>query len=70
VAGLNPTAVELGTAGFIHGAIYNKLVSVYNDATNELLKSFKRDNADISITSGVEENTPATIDEHFALVFC
>jgi hypothetical protein len=41
---LNPKAVERGTAGFLHEAIYNKLASAYDDATNELLKSFKRYN--------------------------
>ncbi len=58
-------AVELGTAGFLHEVIYNKLVSVYNGATNELLKkSFKRDD-DIYITSGVQENIPATFNKLF-----
>jgi hypothetical protein len=30
--GLNPKSVELGNAGFLHKAIYNKLASVYNGA--------------------------------------
>jgi hypothetical protein len=38
--GLNPaTAVELGTAGFLHEAIYNKLTSVYNGATGPRMHS-------------------------------
>jgi hypothetical protein len=49
--GLNPTAVELGTSGFLHEPVYNKLVNVYNDSTRELLKSFKMGN-DICITYG------------------
>jgi hypothetical protein len=67
--GLNTTAVELSTVGFLHEAIYNKLASAYSDATTELLKSFKRD-SDIYITSGVEEYVPATFDKLFALAFC
>jgi hypothetical protein len=39
--GLNPTAVELGTVGFLHEPIYNKLASVYNDASNEKLNRIK-----------------------------
>jgi hypothetical protein len=53
--GLNPTAIELGTVGFLCEAIYNKLASVYNNATNELLKPLKRDK-DIYVTPGVEED--------------
>jgi hypothetical protein len=66
--GLNPTAVELGTAGFLHETVYNKLVNVYNNATHESLKSFKMDN-DICITYGVEEDVPATFDKLSALAF-
>jgi hypothetical protein len=54
--GLNPTALEVGTAGFLHEALYNKLASVYNNATNDLPKSVKSDN-DIYITSGAKEDT-------------
>jgi hypothetical protein len=66
--GLDPTAVELGTAGFLHEPVYNKLVNVYNDATRESLKSFKMDNA-ICITYGVHKNAPATFDKLSALAF-
>jgi hypothetical protein len=66
--GLNPTAVELGTAGFLHEPIYNKLVNVYNDATRESLKLFKMDN-DIYITYGVHEDAPATFNTLSVLAF-
>ena len=60
--GTNPLAVELGTAGFLHEPLYNKLASVYNDSTHELLKSFVL-NHDIYVTSGVQKEAPATFDE-------
>jgi hypothetical protein len=49
--------------------IYDKLASVYNDATHEPLKQFQRDD-DIYITSGVQEDVPATFDKLSALAFC
>jgi hypothetical protein len=65
--GTNPLPVELGTAGFLHKAIYNKLASVYNDHTcDKLLKSFVV-NHDVSITSGVQKEAPATFDQLSAL---
>ncbi len=64
--GTNPLAVELGTAGFLHEPIYNKLASVCNDSTHESLKSFVV-NHDIYVTSGVEKDAPATFDELSAL---
>jgi hypothetical protein len=67
--GLNPTPVELGTAGFLHEAVYNKLASVYNDASLKSLLSFKIEN-DIYVTSGVQEDAPATFDKLSALAFC
>jgi hypothetical protein len=60
--GTNPLAVELGTAGFLHEPLYNKLASVYNDSTHELLKSFVV-NHDIYVTSDVQKETPATSDD-------
>jgi hypothetical protein len=45
--GLNRTAVELGTSGFLHEPVYNKLVNVYNNAMRESLKSFKMDRSAI-----------------------
>jgi hypothetical protein len=41
--GMNPTALELGTGSFLHEAVYNKLANVYNDASDDSLKSFKAD---------------------------
>jgi hypothetical protein len=40
--GTNPLAVELGTAGFLHEPIDNKLASIYNDRTHASLKPFMR----------------------------
>ena len=64
--GRNPLAVELGTAGFLHEPIYNKLASVYNDSMHESLKSFVV-NHDIYVTSSVQKEAPATFDELLAL---
>jgi hypothetical protein len=66
--GLNPTAVELGTAGFLHEPVFNKLASVYNDANNVKLNSFKTDN-DIYIALAVQDNAPATFDPLSGLAF-
>jgi hypothetical protein len=60
--GTNPLAVELGTAGFLHEPIYNKLASVCNNSMHGLLKSFVL-NHDIYVTSGVQKEAPATFDE-------
>jgi predicted urease superfamily metal-dependent hydrolase len=64
--GTNPMAVELGTVGFFHEPLYNKLASVYNDSTHELLKLFVV-NHDIYVTSGVQNEAPATFDQLSAL---
>ncbi len=64
--GTNLLAVELGTAGFLHEPIYNKLASVYNDHTNASLKFFMV-NHDIYVTSGIQKEAPATFDELSAL---
>jgi hypothetical protein len=64
--GTNPLAVELGTAGFLHEPIYNKLARVYNDSTLESLESFVL-NHDIYVTSGVQNEAPARFDELSAL---
>jgi hypothetical protein len=64
--GTNPLAVELGTAGFLHEPIYNKLASVYNDSAQEFLKTFVV-NHDIYVTSGIQKEAPATFDQLSAL---
>jgi hypothetical protein len=64
--GTNPLAVELGTAGFLHEPIYNKLASIYNDRTHASLKLFVV-NHDIYVTSGVQKEAPATFDVLSAL---
>jgi hypothetical protein len=64
--GTNPLAVDLGTAGFLHEAIYNKLASVYNDSSQESLKSFLV-NHDIYVTAGIQREAPATFDQLSAL---
>jgi hypothetical protein len=64
--GTNPLAVELGTAGFLHEPIYNKMASIYNDSTHESLKSFVL-NHDIYVTSGIQKEAPATLDTLSAL---
>jgi hypothetical protein len=65
--GTNPLAVELGTVGFLHEAIYNKLASVYKKSMHEPLKSFDVLNHDIYVTSCVQNEAPATFDELSAL---
>jgi hypothetical protein len=67
--GLNPSAVQLGTSSFLHEDVYNQLANVYNDATNESLKSFKLDN-EIYISAGVKTDAPATFEQLPALAFC
>jgi hypothetical protein len=62
----NPMAAELGTAGFLNEAIYNKLASIYNNSTHESLKSFAV-NCVIYVTSGIQKESPATFDELPAL---
>jgi hypothetical protein len=59
---LNPTAVELGTSGFLYEPLYNKLVNVYMDGTRESLKSFKMGNDIYMITYRIQEDAPATFD--------
>lgn len=66
--GMNPTAVQLGTGGFLHERIYNKLAHVYNDASRECLSSFPT-NHDLYISCGVPEDAPSKFDKLSALAF-
>ena len=60
--GTNPIALQLGTMGFLHEPLFNKLASVYNDSTHDPLKSFVVNHA-IYVTSGVQKEAPATFDQ-------
>jgi hypothetical protein len=68
--GMNPTAVQLGTGGFLHEQIYNKkLAHVYNDASRDSLSSSFATNHDLYISCGVPEDYPSKFDNLSALAF-
>jgi hypothetical protein len=66
--GMNPTAVQLGTGGFLHERIYNKLAHVYNDASHDSLSSIAV-NHDLYISCGVSEDCPSKFDNLSAIAF-
>jgi hypothetical protein len=66
--GTNLLVVEIGTAGFPHGPIYNKLVSMYNDSMHESLNLFTV-NHDVYVTGDMEKGAPAKFNVLYALAF-